>query len=524
MITVAVVTLPAVPLGITTVQSDGTSVVEWVWSRHPLFSGVADFLDRMLWPTIAAACLIGVARFGYRYIERGTSNRNVMAYSLLLIASAHWMLAVQQSASSPHKELKPLWVLYDPAASGYFYEAAFDIEDTPKFLKTYEARMAEGDVLHVGTHPPGMFLLAKGCIEACRNFPAIKSMADAVTAKSTVEAFRFVEQNARLKRSLTNDELAGLKLLSLITFTLAALTIVPLCLLANRIFLPTTAWMICCLWPTVPAISIFFPKSDVIFPSLSLLLLVFATAGSQSIKKAIFTGVTAGIVLLLASCLSLAILPTVVVIGIFLTQQIAKAPRDNGTAALVLIGTVTATVVFSMFAIDQLFDCNLLAIFRQNLTNHEGFYQQFHRTYWKWLLVNPIELSFAVGVPVMGLAVTSTAWLFQKQPSGSAATEESKDATDGKLRPATVHRMNRSMLIALATTIALLWISGKNNGEAARLWCFMTPWVLLLSGTTVQRLFNFVPRSHRNKTFTWILVTQLLLCLITVSRVNGFSF
>ena len=34
-----------------------------------------------------------------------------------------------------------------------------------------------------------------------------------------------------------------------------------------------------------------------------------------------------------------------------------------------------------------------------NFRNHAAFYDHYTRTYWKWLLVNPIELIFAVGAP-----------------------------------------------------------------------------------------------------------------------------
>lgn len=520
VITFVVVTLTIVPLGVISTQPDGTSVVEWVWTRHSLFSGIADFLERTLWPTFAAVCLILVARMGFNRIHGRTGKSSIIAYGLLLIASTYWMLAVQQSAASPHKELKPLWVLYDPAASGYFYEAAFDTNDTRGFLSSYEARMEEGDVLHVGTHPPGMFLLAKACIEACRKSSAIRSIVDALTPDATVAAFRYVEQNARLQRPLTSQELAGLKLLAWVMFTMAVLTLVPLALLANRMLAPGTAWMICCFWPTLPAISIFFPKSDVIFPSLSLSLLLLASIGAQSTKKALFLGGIAGVILFATTCLSLAILPTVAAIGVFLILRVLRAPRQNGIPALTLTATVTATVVVLMIAIQLLFDCNLMAVFQQNLTNHAGFYQQFQRTYWKWLLVNPIELAFAVGLPVMMLAVLASVHLLRFKPSSTTIAEDSISRRQSEHS----NNMAQPMLIALAATILLLWLSGKNNGEAARLWCFVTPWILLLSGANLQRLFETLTERRALKAFTWLLMTQLLLCLITVSRVSGFSF
>ena len=528
--TFVVIVLPIVPLGITSRQSDGSAVVEWVWSRHASYSDIADFLDRILWPVFAAGCLIAVARMGFKRISKHSTKSQIISYGLLLIASGHWTLAVQQSAPSPHKELKPLWVLYDPGASGYFYEATFDIKDTNVFLKTYEAKMEEGDVLHVGTHPPGMFLLAKGCIELCRSVPSIQTIVESLTSNSLVEAFRYVEQNARLQRSLTPVELAGLELLSLVTLMLATMTLIPLCLLANRFFSPTIAWMLCCLWPTIPTIAVFFPKSDVIFPLVSVLLLLLAVIAAQTTKKAFVIGMVAGSILLLTVCLSLAILPTVAAIGVFLIFQILKNPKQNLAPATTLMATVTVTVAALMIAIQTLFDCNLVVVFQHNLTNHAGFYQQFQRTYWKWLLVNPTELAFAVGLPIAGFATMSVIrFIIKPRQHQTVCGEQEPDLQEPDLQTptpqsTTFNRQVHSMPAAIVITILLLWLSGKNNGEAARLWCFMTPWVLLLSGASIQQLCKSISPAQTSKVFTGLLICQLLLCYATVSRVNGFSF
>src|SRR4029077_14509476 len=50
---------------------------------------------------------------------------------------------------------------------------------------------------------------------------------------------------------------------------------------------------------------------------------------------------------------------------------------------------------------------NLAAVWWLNLNNHAGFYRQYPRTYWKWLLVNPVEFAVAAGVPLAVLAMWS---------------------------------------------------------------------------------------------------------------------
>lgn len=434
------------------------------------------------------------------------------------MASLHWVVAVQHSAASPHKELKPLWVLYDPGASGYFFEAVFEMEGTDQFLKGYEARMAEGDVLHVGTHPPGMFLLAKSCISVCEHSELVRNLVDLVTASTTTEAFRFVEQNAALQRPLKDSELSALQLLSLVTLLLAVFAIIPLALVSNRLFNSSTAWLICCLWPTVPTISVFFPKSDLLFPALSLLLLLCAITGCRSTLRAIFIGLPAGAVLLIAASLSLAILPTVAAIAVFLLMIVIGRPQIYGKPVITLVLCVSGTFGLLTLLFDQLYHCNLVAVFQANFENHAGFYEQFQRTWWKWLLVNPIELAFAVGLPVFTIAL----WATSQIRSGFTCDSHGVEGNTNDLME--MQNFTKPLLIGLAITVALLWLSGKNNGEAARLWCFMTPWILLLAGPKLQHWLESQAGKNRRSAVTWLLATQLIICLMTVSRVSGFSF
>ena len=92
-------------------------------------------------------------------IQRGLLLLGLTGLSFL------WLNAVRQAAPSPHRELRPVWILYDKYASGYFFEATFNVTSTQQMLADYESRMAEGDVLHEGTHPPGLLLLNRGLLQ-----------------------------------------------------------------------------------------------------------------------------------------------------------------------------------------------------------------------------------------------------------------------------------------------------------------------------------------------------------------------
>ena len=59
-------------------------------------------------------------------------------------------------------------------------------------------------------------------------------------------------------------------------------------------------------------------------------------------------------------------------------------------------------------------------------------------------------------------------------------------------------------------------VSAKNQGEAARLWCFMTPWLLIAAGHAISQF--------EDRQFGWLLTLQTISAIITVGIVNGFSF
>lgn len=171
-------------------------------------------------------------------------------------------------------------------------------------------------------------------------------------------------------------------------------------------------------------------------------------------------------------------------------------------AALIALGGVLSAFGY--------YELNLLSIWSWNLSNHALFYDHNVRTWWKWLLVNPIELTLAVGVPIIAL-VKAGSWRLLREP----------------------RRLLASPVVPITVVLTLLWLSGKNMGEAARLWILLMPWLAAstanafgtpaLPGMDAATSEPAALLDGRRFWFT-LLCLQVVVAGLTTLRVDGFHF
>ncbi len=387
----------------------------------------------------------------------------------------------------------------------------------PDYIAKYADRMREGDVLHFGTHPPGFILLHKSIIGFVTRFPKVQawlldSQPDSVRAGLDVIS----EHSARSAMPLTQVDRAALWLSALLAALAAMSTVVPLFCLLRRTCGREVAWRVVCFWPLIPALAVFHPVSDLWLPFAGTLFL--ATWGRAWSHRSVLFGLLSGIVMFYGMRLSLALLPVAFLaaawtLADFLVGEATEslAVRSRELAACV----VAALASFGLLILltGWLTSLDLPAVWMQNLRNHAGFYEKYSRTYSSWLVINPIELALAAGTPIFLFAVST--WL---------------SGTKGSLRSG---RSLASFRLWCFVTLAVLWLSGKNSGEAARLWIFLLPWLLWVSGREPEitaKIVNGPGQTLPEYTGTpargWLLllVLQAIVCVATVSRVDGFHF
>lgn len=475
---------------------------EWTWPRLPADaqSGWNVLLAALGGSAYLAFVWGGAIRLAGPAVSRVES---AVWVGLLGIASLAWLGLVQETAPPAGQFAKAPFVLYYPSSSGYFYKIRYEAPDVGPFLANYERLMAEGDVLHVGTHPPGLFLLFHGLRSGQQWAPQTSQMLFAWAPASFQEAMEIVRENtAATEHPASAEDAATLWWACLLAWCCAAATVWPLYGLLRWNLSAEWAWWGAALWPLVPAVAIFLPKSDAAYPFLAASFVLCAVWSWQ--RKSLSAAFCAGGLLFLCLLLSLAFLPVLLAVGLFVLWDAgadAASRAESPRAALRKIGVWSLSLSAGLLVpIIALLPTGVFMprVWLLNYANHAGFYAEYARTWWMWLLVNPVELAISVGAP---LAVTGLCGL----PS-----------ILGNRSPSA--RVRRGLSVGLAVW-GILWLSGKNSGEAARLWLLFMPGVVWLAGQSLA-LANSETQDRRATRTLFVL--QLIACMLTVHRVGGF--
>ncbi len=234
-------------------------------------------------------------------------------------------------------------------------------------------------------------------------------------------------------------------------------------------------------------------------------------------KRSAVLGAVSSVIGWCSLLMSLAFLPIgliAVLCGFAAARSSTSADDEGATGVAEVLQTLQRPVVggvaaFLILTVGLAFltDVNLGRVWLLNYQNHAAFYSQFERTWWKWLLVNPVELSFACGVPVAMLAA-AVVWRVVLRGPGSAIRWQS---------------------MSVVFVWGLLWLSGKNSGEAARLWIPLLPvfvWQLAawFHRSTDSPVHSISLRNTADRNWLILLALQMTVCSLTVLRVTGFHF
>ena len=416
---------------------------EWEWLRVK----IAPTFASLSIGAAAVAAYSGFVALGYRSLSRpGQSARGrEWAWVLgLAVASVAIQAAVQEAAPVGHGLSKWAFALRDPGANGYYTVAKTSINDCSKFLADYPTWIRKQGSLHIGTHPPGLFVVSYAAVRWMEGNPALASWVGRHSPESVEQAFRALAETFPLSR----PDRSALTLIGALTLLCCALTVVPLYALARTRFDPANAWVSATLWPLVPAAVMFQPAADTAFP----LVVVSALLLSAWSSRVWGWSIGAGLVLALGMQFTLAFLP----VGLIVALSIAFDRPNSVRLRLIRFLATGFGFVGGTLICWILMRANPFSIWWANQVNHAGFYLAYPKSYRRWVLETPVEVAIALGLP--------TAFWFlaglRKAPRETWAT---------------------------ALILAILLFSGRSLSEVARLWIPYFPMLLLAAGTGFQR-------------------------------------
>lgn len=428
---------------------------EWEWPRLKVTPTAVD----TLLAAVAIALYAGFTVIGLRRIARASTRVQEGIWVLaLFIAAVGVQIGVQTGAPEGYGLTK--WVtLGMPGSNGYFEVARREISDPWRFWADYPVWIQRQDALHIGTHPPGLFLWARGIVGYLDANPGLARAITASLPSGIDLGFRTILASA------TRMERAAYATTGLLTLVACAGAVVPIYFASRAWNNAQTAWMTASLWPLLPSVVLFQPTADTAFPCLSAVvcaLTAWSIRGaaahpqrgevrgrSLGLMVSAALSVFAGVVLGLGMQLSLVFLPIGLVVAIVIGISRSLTWRSR---VVLFLATGLGFLVFTLgvWAISR---ANPFVIWWWNQKNHARFYVEYPRRYLAWVVVNPLELAIAFGIPVAVPAVF-----------------------------AFVGRKASAVPWATLLVLVLLDATGKNASEVARLWLPFMPGLLIASG------------------------------------------
>lgn len=420
---------------------------EWVWNRSPNRPGLMDFPL----PGLVTAGYILLVLFGRKILKDRRERWTLVLLPALTLCGAAlqsaWLdlprsgLGLERAASS----------LYFPVTSGYFWHAR-TIDDPAAFVRDYEEWISTQDPFHIGTHPPGLFLLNRGLLAIFRDRPKLsKALLRQMPARLKA-GFEPIRERSKL----SVGEQASLFAVALLTWTLGLLTLLPVYAIARVGSRPSAAWLAAALWPIVPAGIVFVPLADCLYPFFSTSVVALTLWSSRS--RVWLLALVAGAMLWIGMMMSLAFLAVVpIALGALTLSTIASYGRVGKKTSLwswLVAVTAIATGFGGMCEwVWHQWEVNLYHVWSLNLLKHSDFYSAMPRSYWPWVGVNLVEFAIVTGLPVFLLACIGC---FRRQSWPDVIGQH-------------------AITWCWVATVILVDLSGRNLSEVGRLWIFLTP-------------------------------------------------
>jgi hypothetical protein len=430
---------------------------QWVWRQNQLALQLAP----AGWAAFALILLVWFVSRPDWWENQRPPARAAMLFLLILVAFG---LQVGLLNATGLPWVTPGAVIASPVATTY-YSVALDVRDPVTWIASYADQM-RALPYHARTHPPGFVLLFIALRRICEAaFPHPPQILTTIAESYRVFGIGPTPTDAAAA-------IAGAFLFALI----GALSLWPFYLLARRFMSADAALCAVLLMAAMPALLLFGASSDEVVLTLTILVIYLSYSalrppvGQERVScPPWLLSFLAGITLAIALFFTLGALILIAWLVLWIIVGIARSADRGAAARRALAGIAAAAVGFLAFylVLYLALGYHPIAVAREGLFAHRGVTTvEAARSYWAWLIMDPVELIVFAGLPLVAAAFWS--W------RGIA-----RDPESARLR---------AFLLAWFIAVVLLDLSGTVRGEVGRIWLFLLWPAALAAGPRLASL------------------------------------
>jgi hypothetical protein len=424
---------------------------EWQWGFRA--AGPA----RPLWGAVVlAAVLVGL--LAATAARRAKRRPRAAAAGLLAVATcAGWGLQLAVLEREPSGPLRALLArALSPSITSYHRAAVEEQRDAVEIVRDY-ANLLPGlrtTAKHAATHPPGPVLFYRAAIAVCEGSPALTNLLLGGPPDDAQDA-RVAHRRAQRAGGLLGALVLGL---------LGVLTLWPLALLAGALGLEAlAAARVGLLWTLVPGLVVMSPALDaaIALPVTACALLLTLAGRAGPWPEAAAAAAAAGILGGIALFTSYGAAAFLAIAGVAVLAALS-VERRAVVQGLVASAVAAMVALLLAFFVPALLGGQPVLAMRTAMGIHRAAFTE-PRSYWLWLVFDPLDLSLFVGLPI----ALAGLWALRRAIRRGLATR----SLDGLDR----------FRLALFGGVALLFLLGVVRGEVGRILIPLMPLVLLAS-------------------------------------------
>jgi len=424
---------------------------EWIW--RPLARAIpVNLLPAALVAAVLTLLVWVLCRDG-RWEATSPFGRALALFALVLVVFALQTVMIN-AVGEPW--VAPGAIIASPVSTTYF-AISRDVHSVRDYLGNYHQIMPRLPY-HAATHPPGITLFFLAIRRACAALTPASAVSSAVVAKVQFYA-------DKLGVGFPPEDAVAAIASALLLALAGSASLIPIYFFARQLATPQAALCAACLAASIPSLLLLPVSSDQLVLLLSAVTVWLAYAAWRS----------GGPLLSLLSglCFALGLFVTLgfATVGVWLALWgvigVLRAAERGETARRFASRAAIALCGFAAFYLALFLTTGYRAwavAYAGLFAHRQATTVEFPRTYWKWVLMNPVEMAVFAGLAL----VIAALWA-----APAVRNIESRPL--------------RLFLLSWLIVLVVLDVSGTVRAEVGRIWLFLMWPLALAAGERLSR-------------------------------------